>query len=125
MITRAFSVCFEGIEPQLVEIECAISPGLPAFSIIGLPDKAVSEARDRIRSALGALSIALPSRRITINLSPADMPKEGSHLDLPIALALLAALNIIKMTIAKVRLPLVNSRLMGPCNLWSAPCPPR
>ena len=93
MITRAFSVCFEGIEPQLVEIECAISPGLPAFSIIGLPDKAVSEARDRIRSALGALSIALPSRRITINLSPADMPKEGSHLDLPIALALSAALK--------------------------------
>ena len=86
MITRAFSVCFAGIEPQLVEIECAISPGLPAFSIIGLPDKAVSEARDRIRSALGALSIALPSRRITINLSPADMPKEGSHLDLPITL---------------------------------------
>ena len=79
MITRAFSVCFEGIEPQLVGIECAISPGLPAFSVIGLPDKAVSEARDRIRSALGALSIALPSRRITINLSPADMPKEGSH----------------------------------------------
>lgn len=95
MITRVFSVCFEGIEPQLVEIECAISPGLPAFSVIGLPDKAVSEARDRIRSALGALSIALPSRRITINLSPADMPKEGSHLGLPIALALLAALNII------------------------------
>lgn len=95
MIARAFSVCFEGIEPKLVEIECAISPGLPAFSIIGLPDKAVSEARDRIRTALGALSIALPSRRITVNLSPADMPKEGSHLDLPIALALLAALNII------------------------------
>ena len=95
MITRAFSVCFEGIEPQLVEIECAISPGLPAFSIIGMPYKAVSEARDHIRSALGALPIALPSRRITINLSPADMPREGSHLDLPIALALLATLNII------------------------------
>ena len=69
--------------------------GLPAFSIIGLPDKAVSEARDRIRSALGALSIALPSRRIIINLSHADMPKEGLHLDLPFALALLAGLNII------------------------------
>ena len=95
MIARAFSVCFEGIEPKLVEIECAISPGLPAFSIIGPPDKAVSEARDRIRTALGALSIALPSRRITVNLSPTDIPKEGSHLDLPIALALLAALNII------------------------------
>ena len=97
MITRAFSVCFEGIEPQLVEIECAISPGLPAFSIIGLPDKAVSEARDRITSALGALSIALPSRRITINLSPADMPREGSHLDLPIVLALLAALKVAEL----------------------------
>ena len=95
MITRAFSVYCEGVEPQLVEIECAISPGLLAFSIIGLPDKAVSVARDRIRSASGALSIALPSRRITINLSPADMPIVGSHLDLPIALALLAALNII------------------------------
>ena len=69
--------------------------GLPPFSIIGLPDKAVSEARDRIRSALGALSIALPSRRIIINLSPADMPKEGLHLDLPFALALFAALNSI------------------------------
>lgn len=69
--------------------------GLPPFSIIGLPDKAVSEARDRIRSALGALSIALPSRRIIINLSPADMPKVGLHLDLPFALALLAALNSI------------------------------
>jgi len=69
--------------------------GLPPFSIIGLPDKAVSEARDRIRSALGALSIALPSRLIIINLSPADMSKEGLHLDLPFALALLAALNSI------------------------------
>ena len=88
MVTLAFSICFDGIEPQHAEIECAFSPGLPAFLIIGLPDKAVSEARDRIRSALGALSIALPSRRFTINLSSADMPKEGSHLDLPIALAL-------------------------------------
>ena len=76
MITRAFSVYCEGVEPQLVEIECAISPGLLAFSIIGLPDEAVIVARDRIRSALGALSIALPSRRITINLSSADMPME-------------------------------------------------
>lgn len=114
MITRAFSVCFEGIEPQLVEIECAISPGLPAFSIIGLPDKAVSEARDRIRSALGALSIALPSRRITLNLSPADMPKEGSHLDLPIALALLAALNIITNEDSEGALAIGELSLDGP-----------
>ncbi|MEM8631291.1 MAG: YifB family Mg chelatase-like AAA ATPase [Pseudomonadota bacterium] len=95
MVTRAYTVAFEGLEARIVEVQCAVSPGLPAFSIVGLPDKAVSEARDRIRAALGAMAIALPSRRITINLSPADMPKEGSHFDLPIALSLLAALDIV------------------------------
>lgn len=95
MVTRALTVAFEGIEARLVEVQCAVSPGLPSFQIVGLPDKAVSEARERVRAALSALSIALPSKRITINLSPADMPKEGSHFDLPIAMALLAALEII------------------------------
>ncbi|MCI2399391.1 YifB family Mg chelatase-like AAA ATPase [Aliiroseovarius subalbicans] len=95
MVTRAYTVAFEGIEARPVEVQCALSPGMPAFSIVGLPDKAVSEARDRVRAALSAMSIALPSKRITINLSPADLPKEGSHFDLPIALALLAALDII------------------------------
>jgi len=74
MITRAFSVYFADIEPQIVEIECAISPWLPAFSIIGLPDKAVSEARDRIRSALGALSIALKHQV----LRPPELMQLGS-----------------------------------------------
>ncbi len=95
MVARAYTVAFEGVEPRPVEVQCAITPGLPAFSIVGLPDKAVSEARDRVRTALTALRIALPSRRITINLSPADLPKEGSHFDLPIALALLSALDIL------------------------------
>ena len=95
MITRAYTVCFEGIEPKVIDVECAITNGLPAFSIVGLPDKAVSEARERIRAAFAALSIALPSKRITVNLTPADLPKEGSHLDLPIALALLAGLDIV------------------------------
>ncbi len=95
MVTRAYTVAFEGVEARLVEVQCAVSPGLPAFSIVGLPNKAVSEARDRVRSALNALAIALPSKRITINLSPADLPKDGSHFDLPIALALLSALDII------------------------------
>lgn len=95
MVARAYTVAFEGIEARLVEVQCAISPGIPAFSIVGLPDKAVSEARERVRSALGAMAIALPSKRITVNLSPADLPKEGSHFDLPIALALLAALDIV------------------------------
>lgn len=95
MVARAYTVAFEGVEARPIEVQCAMTPGLPAFSIVGLPDKAVSEARDRVRTALTALAIALPSKRITINLSPADMPKEGSHFDLPIALALLAALDIL------------------------------
>ena len=95
MVAVAYTVAFEGVEARPVEVQCAVTPGLPAFSIVGLPDKAVSEARDRVRTALSALSIALPSKRITINLSPADLPKEGSHFDLPIALGLLAALEIL------------------------------
>ncbi|MEP5154994.1 YifB family Mg chelatase-like AAA ATPase, partial [Planktotalea sp.] len=95
MVAHAYTVAFEGVSTRSVEVQCAVTPGLPAFSIVGLPDKAVSEARDRVRAALSAMSIALPSKRITINLSPADLPKEGSHFDLPIALSLLAALNII------------------------------
>ncbi len=95
MVSVAYTVAFEGVEARMVEVQCAVSPGLPAFSIVGLPDKAVSEARDRVRSALSAMSIALPSKRITVNLSPADLPKEGSHFDLPIALALLAALDVL------------------------------
>ena len=95
MVARAYTVAFEGVEARLVEVQCAVAPGLPAFSVVGLPDKAVSEAKERVRAALAAMSIALPSKRITVNLAPADLPKEGSHFDLPIALALLAALEII------------------------------
>ena len=95
MVARAYTVAFEGIEARMVEVQCAITPGLPSFAIVGLPDKAVSEARERVRAAMTAMSIALPSKRITINLSPADVLKVGSHFDLPIALALLAALEIV------------------------------
>ena len=95
MVARAYTVAFQGVEARIVEVQCAVSAGLPAFSIVGLPDKAVSEARDRVRAALSSMAIALPSKRITINLSPADLPKEGSHFDLPIALALLCAIDIL------------------------------
>ncbi|WP_431300973.1 YifB family Mg chelatase-like AAA ATPase [Tabrizicola sp. BL-A-41-H6] len=95
MTARAYTVAFEGVEARIVEVQCALSAGVPAFNLVGLPDKAVSEARERVRAALQSMSIALPSKRITINLSPADLPKEGSHFDLPIAIALLAALDII------------------------------
>ncbi|RYG92790.1 ATP-binding protein [Loktanella sp. IMCC34160] len=90
-----YTVAFEGVEARLVEVQCAVSSGMPAFAVVGLPDKAVSEARERVRAAINALGISLPSSRITVNLSPADLPKEGSHFDLPIALALLAALDIL------------------------------
>ena len=95
MVARAYTVAFEGVEARIVEVQCALAPGMPYFSIVGLPDKAVSEAKERVRAALASMSIALPSKRITVNLSPADLPKEGSHFDLPIALALLAALEIV------------------------------
>ncbi|GAB1362013.1 YifB family Mg chelatase-like AAA ATPase [Rhodobacter sp.] len=95
MVARAYTVAFEGVEARVVEVQCAVTSGAAAFSLVGLPDKAVSEARERVRSALAALSIALPQKRITVNLSPADLPKEGSHFDLPIALALLGELEII------------------------------
>ena len=95
MVARTFTVAFEGVDARLVEVQCAVTAGMPAFSVVGLPDKAVSEARERVRAALTAMAIALPSKRVTINMSPADLPKEGSHFDLPIALALLAALKIL------------------------------
>ncbi|MGB1236241.1 MAG: phosphoglycerate kinase, partial [Planktomarina sp.] len=95
MVAITYTVAFEGVDARLVEVQCAVAPGLPSFQIVGLPNKAVSEAKERVRSALSSLSIALPSKRITINLSPADLPKEGSHFDLPIAVALLAALGMI------------------------------
>lgn len=98
MVTRAYTVAFEGIEARMVEVQCSLSPGIPSFSIVGLPNKAVSEAKDRVRAALGALAIGLPAKRITINLSPADLPKDGSHYDLPIALSLLSAIGAIEPT---------------------------
>jgi len=95
MTARAHTIVFEGVTPRPVEVQCALSAGVPGFAIVGLPDKAVSEARERVRAALGAMALALPSKRISVNLSPADLPKEGSHFDLPIALALLVALEVL------------------------------
>ncbi len=113
MVTRTYTVAFQGVEARPVEVQCAVAPGLPAFGVVGLPDKAVSEARDRVRSAFSSLAIALPSKRITVNLSPADLPKEGSHFDLPIALALLAALEIIPGEAAQTTLALGELSLDG------------
>lgn len=95
MVARVASVAFLGIEVVEVDVQVQMSAGLPAFTLVGLPDKAVAESRERVRGALGALGLSLPPKRITVNLAPADLLKEGSHFDLPIALGLLAAMGVL------------------------------
>ncbi len=95
MIAHIQTIAFAGIETTPVEVQAHIAAGIPAFTIVGLPDKAVGESRERVRVAIQSLGLALPAKRITINLAPADLAKEGSHYDLPIALALLVVMGII------------------------------
>ena len=95
MVARITTVAFNGIEVLDVDVQVQISGGMPVFTVVGLPDKAVAESRERVRAALNALGLALPPKRITVNLSPADLVKEGSHFDLPIALGLLAAMDVL------------------------------
>lgn len=93
MATSITTVAFEGIRAVPVDVQVQISPGLPKFIIVGLPDKAVGESRERVRAALIASGLALPAKHISVNLAPADLPKEGSHYDLPIALGLMVAMG--------------------------------
>ena len=93
MVARVTTVAFRGIEAVPVDVQVQITAGNPVFALVGLPDKTVGESRERIRAALFAAGLALPQRRITVNLAPADLPKEGSHYDLPIALAIMSAIG--------------------------------
>jgi magnesium chelatase family protein len=95
MVTRVSTVSFDGIEGRAVDVQVQISSGNVVFIIVGLPDKAVAESRERVRSALLASWLSLPAKRIIVNLAPADLPKEGSHYDLPIALGIMAAIGAI------------------------------
>jgi len=95
MVSRVTTVAFQGVDARPVDVQVHITPGLVGFSIVGLPDKAVAESRERVRSALVACGMAMPAKRITVNLAPADLPKEGSHFDLPIALGVMAAMGAI------------------------------
>ncbi len=95
MYGQIATVAFVGIEAKPIEVQVRITPGQPTFAIVGLPDKAVAESRERIRNALHAVGLGLPYKHLTVNLAPADMPKEGSHFDLPIALALMSALGAV------------------------------
>lgn len=95
MISKISTVAFQGIQAEEITVEVQMSPGLPAFNIVGLADKAVGESRERVRASFHHLGLSLPPKRITINLAPADIQKEGSHYDLPIALGLMAAMEIL------------------------------
>jgi magnesium chelatase family protein len=95
MVARINTVAFAGIDVLDVDCQVQMSSGMPSFKVVGLPDKAVGESRERVRAALGAMGLALPPKRITVNLAPADLAKEGSHFDLPIALGLLAAMGVL------------------------------
>ena len=95
MVARCHTVAFQGVEVVDVEVQVQIGAGLSAFTVVGLPDKAVVESRERVRAALVALGLSLPAKRITVNLAPADLLKEGSHFDLPIAIAVLAAMGVL------------------------------
>jgi len=92
---RVVTVAFEGVEARRVDVEVQLTSGAVAFVVVGLPDKAVAESKERVRAAFSGLGLALPPRRIVANLSPADLPKEGNHYDLPIALALMMVMGIL------------------------------
>lgn len=95
MVAHIHTVAFQGIDVLDIDVQVQLSAGMPAFTIVGLPDKAVGESKERVRAALNAMGLALPPKRITINLAPADVQKEGSHYDLPIALGLLVAQGVL------------------------------
>jgi magnesium chelatase family protein len=95
MYGQISTLAFVGVEARLVEVQVRITPGQATFAIVGLPDKAVAESRERVRNALHAVGLGLPYKHITVNLAPADLPKEGSHFDLAIALAMMSAMEAI------------------------------
>ncbi|MGI4879607.1 MAG: YifB family Mg chelatase-like AAA ATPase [Janthinobacterium lividum] len=95
MVAHVGTVAFLGLEARSVDVQVQVSGGRPDFIIVGLPDKAVKESRERVQATLDAIGLALPPKRVVVNLSPADLPKEGSHYDLPVALGLLAAMGLL------------------------------
>ncbi len=95
MVARINTVSFQGIEVRPVDVQVQLSNGLPTFNIVGLPDKAVAESKERVRAALHALGLSLPPKRLTVNMAPADLSKEGSHFDLPIAMGVLGAMGVL------------------------------
>ena len=96
MVAHIQTIAFQGVDALPVDVQVHLAPGQNAFNVVGLPDKSIAESRERVRAALSAIGLALPYDRITINLAPADLPKEGSHYDVPIALGLLVAMGALE-----------------------------
>ena len=95
MYSQISTLAFVGVDARAVEVQVRATPGKPVFTVVGLPDKAVAESRERVRNALHAIGLGLPYKRLTVNLAPADLPKEGSHYDLAIALGLMVAMGAV------------------------------
>ena len=95
MLSKINTIAFDGMDVLDVDLQLQMTSGIPAFTIVGLPDKTIAESKERIRAAFDALGISFPAKRITVNLAPADLLKEGSHFDLAIAVAILTAMQIV------------------------------
>lgn len=95
MVSHVRTVAFQGVEAVPVDVQVMVAPGKMGMQIVGLADKAVAESRERVQAALHASGLSMPPKKVTVNLAPADLPKEGSHYDLPIALGLMAALGAV------------------------------
>jgi magnesium chelatase family protein len=111
MLAKVFSSAVLGIDAYAVEVEVDLAPGLPTFAIVGLPDTSVKESRERVKAAVQNSGLDFPVRRITVNLAPADIRKEGSAYDLPIAIGLLCAMGVIPDS------ALQNATLLGELSL--------
>ena len=123
MQAKIKTVAFQGLEVREVDVQVMMASGLPAFTIVGLADKSVAESKERVRAALTSLGIGLPPKRITINLAPADLPKEGAHYDLPIALGILTAMDILPADELAEYYVLGELSLDGSCNPVSGVLP--
>ncbi|MEL6089345.1 YifB family Mg chelatase-like AAA ATPase [Bartonella schoenbuchensis] len=101
MVARVTTIAFRGLEAIPVDVQVMIAPGRIGMAIVGLADKAIAESRERVQAALHACGLSMPNKRVTINLAPADLPKEGSHYDLPIAIGLMLAMGLLPPQIAQ------------------------
>ena len=118
-LSRVYSRACQGVDAPLVTVETHLSGGLPRFSLVGLPETAVRESRERVRSAIINSHFDWPERRITVNLSPADLPKEGRRFDLPIALGILLASEQVGADLSEAGL--VDTTILNlSCFVWDA-----